>query len=695
MQTETSDICPTEAPPLIAKQTRLAIAARDIAAWLSAQLALPDARTGKTGPQRSTIALLCASLFFIALGVRGLHRQDSQAELVSRQTMMRGLMPPYAHEAQRMLAEGRVLFPQGETDAGNARMLVHPPGYALFLAALIKTTRDAAGMEQCAQIVQMTGDSLAVLCVFFIAAELLPLAIAAIAGGLVAFSPHLAYYSLYLSPDSLAVLPVLMAVYLILRARRRPRLWLFIAAGALIGVSCWLRSNGILLAPFLAVIVWMMYARGPRWRYSLALVGATVIIIAPITIRNWVIYHRFIPLTVASGLNLVQGIAEFDREKRFGMPLGDGDAKLKDIEWHNNPEYAQGLWQPDGIERDRYRFARGLEVMRQHPVWFAGAMVRRAGFMLSYNDSRAHDWPFYTAVVPPVAAEPAFGHWRDEVVSAPVVQTYSPIQALSAGATLSPQAEVALIADGATFEVRGDPSEFGNQFVFPPIQVEKHTDYAVQFPARLVQGKMAAKVTSSDYRIALASTLIANEPHKKNKQNHHRKPDPSATTGEQPATLITLRFASGNRTEVRLVLSNNEASTARPTIDIGEARVLMFGPTPQQWTRAVRPLVRGMQKNLYTTARMLPLIIIGIALLIIARRWSALLLLLAVPVYYVCSHAAFSTEYRYVLAIHYFLFITAATTLYCFAMAIKQSAQWAFNIKPVRELEKQEVGTSG
>jgi hypothetical protein len=39
--------------------------------------------------------------------------------------------------------------------------------------------------------------------------------------------------------------------------------------------------------------------------------------------------------------------------------------------------------------------------------------------------------------------------------------------------------------------------------------------------------------------------------------------------------------------------------------------------------------------------------------------------------------SAFHTEYRYILAIHYFLFIIAAVTLYCTGAAIRESSLWA------------------
>ena len=67
----------------------------------------------------------------------------------------------------------------------------------------------------------------------------------------------------------------------------------------------------------------MLSVRGKRLWYSMALVSATVLVISPISIRNWVIYHRFVPLALPAGVNLVQGVAELDKEKRFGMPLFD------------------------------------------------------------------------------------------------------------------------------------------------------------------------------------------------------------------------------------------------------------------------------------------------------------------------------------------------------------------------------------
>src|SRR5205085_121572 len=94
---------------------------------------------------------------------------------------------------------------------------------------------------------------------------------------------------------------------------KRPRLTTVIAAGAMVGVSCWLRANALMLAPFLAVGVAILVSRGKRLRYGLALVAATAVVIAPITTRNWVLFHRFIPLSIAGGEDLVVGIGSTQR----------------------------------------------------------------------------------------------------------------------------------------------------------------------------------------------------------------------------------------------------------------------------------------------------------------------------------------------------------------------------------------------
>jgi hypothetical protein len=146
-------------------------------------------------------------------------------------------------------------------------------------------------------------------------------------------------------------------------------------------------------------------------------------------------------------------------------------------------------------------------------------------------------------------------------------------------------------------------------------------------------------------------------------------------------TTLQVPFASASSNELKIVLGNNEPAEARTTVRIGRAELYELGPTPYLWTRYPRALIRGIQKNLFKTSNMRMLIAIGIVVLALARRKNALLILLAVPAYYLSVQSLVHTEYRYILAIHYFLFVTAAVSLYSLAAAIGQGARWAYDLK--------------
>jgi hypothetical protein len=487
-----------------------------------------------------------------------------------------------------------------------------------------------------------------------------------IAATLMALSPHASYYSLRLSPDSLAVLPVLFAVYLLIEAIKQPRLLTMILAGLMLGLSCWLRANALLLAPFLGVALTILLKRRKRLLHASLLVTVTFLVISPITIRNWVVYHRFIPISLPAGVNLIQGIAELDKEGRFGMPLTDPDVLKTDVEWSGRPDYGGHMWTPDGIERDRTRFARGLDVIRSHPLWYLGAMLRRAMFMLSYNEARPRDWPFNTATVPLISARPPFGHSLSIIADKSTARSVAPADLIS-GSASSPHAEVSAAANGETFQIAGGGSEYETQFVSAPISVQRETDYALTLPARLRQGQAAVKVIGADERVVLGSTIIRAGEEAAGERGKR-------SSNESPENTVTMiPFASGKTDEIRLALSNNGNASVGPIIEIGKADLLELGPTPTLWTHYPRLIVRAIEKNIFRTDRLLPLVIAGIGLLVIARRGRALLILLAVPVYYVASHAPFSTEYRYILAAHCFLFVLGAVTLYCAGASIGQA----------------------
>ncbi len=428
-------------------------------------------------------------IFLTALGVRLLVWQNRGAEVGAVQTRV---AENYKHLARLLLENGFDSFFEASSTTSNPDLLGHPPGYSIVLALIYQLAGES---DAATQLFQIICDSVCAVIIFLIGIELVSLGAGTVAGFMAAFAPQFGWNSILLLPDTLVAVPILLAVYLITQAYRR-HFWLTaFAAGACIGISCWLRANGLLLAPFLALIVLLVFPAGLRIKMAALLIIGTFVIIAPLTIRNAVVFDHFIPVSLGAGQTLLEGIADYDDEGRFGLPKTDTALIEQEAVAHGRPEYATTLFGPDAIQRDRERLSRGLSVIRSHPFWFLSVMIRRAGDM-----------------------------WRLE-------------------------------------------------------------------------------------RVPLIST-----------QN-------------LPAAPMRYFYL----------------------------------------------LVRSIQR-LFITAIILPLVLAGFVILVLRRQFRVLALLLAVPVYYFCVQSILHTEYRYVLTLHYFLFLMAAHSIVNFGNWIKNKwlKYWAF-----------------
>jgi len=425
-------------------------------------------------------------IFLIALGVRLLNWHSSRNQVSAVQT---SVLLNYKHQAHLIGQNGLASLYDTSSPTNNPDLLGHPLGYPIMLSVIYRV---AAESDTATQFLQLILDSFAAVIICLIAFALFPTPVGIIAGLMAAFAPQFSWNSILLLPDSLAALPILLAVFLITRtcqqSANRTRVLLILAAGALIGVSCWLRANALLLAPFMALLFLIVYKRGNRLRPALVLVAGAFLVIAPLTIRNAIAFGRFIPVSLGAGQTLIEGIADYNTDGTVGLPQTDMELIREEAETYQRPDYANSLFTPDGAARDRARLARGLAVIRARPFWFVSVMVRRAASMLRFERT--------------------------------------------------------------------------------------------------------------------------------------------------PLPLVSVDSAGGQR---------------------------LF-----QW-----PL-RAIQK-LFITAIFLPLSLIGAAILIYQRRLQTLAILLIVPCYYFCTQSALHTEYRYVLVIHYFLFVLAAVSVYAIGCQIKQS----------------------
>ena len=314
-------------------------------------------------------------LFVFAFTVRAVISLNYDHQ--SRQVMT-VLTDIYKMDARNLAAGDLKTFLQGPNPPVDAHILSHPPGYAIFLAAVFKLFGDG---DFAIKLFQTAADSLAVVLIFFLALQFFSFAASIVGAAFVAFSPQLSMHSQSLLPESLSVLPIVAAMLCVAIFLKKENLWLMVGAGFLIGLSCWLRSTSLFFAPLLGVILVLV-----RGRKSLlpvgAMLAAMIVTIAPITIRNFVVFHEFIPLSLGSGVTLIGGIADYDNDRRFGLPRSDVEVAETEAVELGNPAYAGSLYNHDGIIREKYRRDRGVQVIRENPVWFASVMARRAVSML-------------------------------------------------------------------------------------------------------------------------------------------------------------------------------------------------------------------------------------------------------------------------------------------------------------------------
>lgn len=320
-------------------------------------------------------------LFAVAFAIRSLQAVDLQPVMYTTNQPFNGLTRGYDERAANIVEGGGLLGPYDKP--WQTQWLSEAPGYAIYLSAIYATAgRDFFQV----QFVQNALTALAPVLLFLIAGSLFGWRVGIVAGMLAAVSHHLAHISNFILPDALCALPVLAAFYVLLWARRTRHPYLaYGLAGLFVGAAAWLRPQPMILGPFL-VLMLAMIGR-PRWPAAKrALISAAValLVISPITIRNYLVYHEFLPISLGTGLNLWEGIGEASGD-RFGAVAKDGEVALQEAELYNEPRYG-GVWStPDGITRDRERIRKSLAIIKQHPFWYAGLMLRRMKGMVNYT----------------------------------------------------------------------------------------------------------------------------------------------------------------------------------------------------------------------------------------------------------------------------------------------------------------------
>jgi 4-amino-4-deoxy-L-arabinose transferase-like glycosyltransferase len=314
--------------------------------------------------------------------VRVLTLHFMRAHLHDPSWFQSGSYKKFDSQAQDLLEGRQRLF--WIDDPTRTDLAQYPPAFPALLAAIYKLTGVRTAYS--AQIVLWFAD---LILSFLLIAGIAHAAFgwrAAIASSFfVALSPLFAMYAAYPSADIPTTWFVLGGAWLLLLAFQRKNVLLALAAGVLLGIACWLRVNPLYLCFGWAIALFVLvHAAWPlKLKMSAAVLAGTIVLIAPIVIRNYVVFPDFTPTGGTIGANLWEGLGETELGRANGFIFGDDkmvDAERAKYGWP--PDMKVDAQWPDGIRRDRERTRESLAFIRQHPVWYLGVMLGRMWGML-------------------------------------------------------------------------------------------------------------------------------------------------------------------------------------------------------------------------------------------------------------------------------------------------------------------------
>ena len=181
-----------------------------------------------------------------------------------------------------------------------------------------------------------------------------------------------------------------------------------------------------------------------------------------------------------------------------------------------------------------------------------------------------------------------------------------------------------------------------------PVPVVPNTDYLFRMPVRLDRGNLVISILNQGEVLSTSPVL---------------HPLETSAIIEPQDFMLEVPFVNREAGEVLVVLSNEGKRPVETHAQAGKLELFRLGASSLNWTKYVRFVIHAGQ-SLFLTALILPIAVLGLLLLLAAGQDRFLLVLLTVPAYYFCTQSFLHTEYRYVMAIQYSLFVLAAAALY-------------------------------
>ncbi len=259
---------------------------------------------------------------------------------------------------------------------GGGPSAFRPPGYPYFLGAVY-----AIAGQEAPPVGRFVGaflGTLSVALIGLIALRLWGKRVSVIALCIAAVAPPMVILSTALISEALFVPVVLGAVASALQFRRSRRRYRWaVATGLLVGIAALTRTNGLLLLLPLAIALAPVRGRRLRlasWAPAAAMFLAAVLAIAPWTVRNYLVFHKLIPVSDEVGYTIAGTYDQVSRANR------EQPAVWVEAEHGASPEYAQLLFDAEIARWGELAYGEKLQAQAINEIKADPGYVLKVGY---------------------------------------------------------------------------------------------------------------------------------------------------------------------------------------------------------------------------------------------------------------------------------------------------------------------------
>jgi hypothetical protein len=219
---------------------------------------------------------------------------------------------PVADETM-WVAWGTVTLPSPEVAFSPLRLtfIFHPPLYLYFIAVPYALLGSLGAVK----VVQSLASALLVPALGLAGRRAFGERASLAAAGIAALYPELVWFASHFWAETVFTVLLWWAIERLLAADGTSSVKAAAASGLLWGLAILTRETVLYFLPVAAF--WLAWRRAGGTRRAAWLLGISVLTVLPWTLRNWLVFDAFVPVSTAGALNLWQGNTRLTRQQVY------------------------------------------------------------------------------------------------------------------------------------------------------------------------------------------------------------------------------------------------------------------------------------------------------------------------------------------------------------------------------------------